>query len=188
LGLPFLSENHIVADFVARTAIDKHCNYDLLNPPARIKYKKLIEPSMSVTEVKSNKWNMLRELVLVCNECLTMGKGVPEVVKPLNVAAMIRDRIEVLALQEKFGSLEKAFLSQFKDVFEPLPHVDKLPRNVTARIKLKDAEQTIKTRTYACPRKFREAWQTLIQQHLDAGRIRPSSISPCLPCIHYPKS
>src|SRR5882757_5602166 len=104
-----------------------------------------------------------------------MGKGVPEVVKPLNVAAMIRDHIEVLALQEKFRSLEKAFLSEFKDVFEPLPHVNKLPRNVTARIKLKDAEQTIKTCTYACPRKFREAWQTLIQQHLDAGRIQPSS-------------
>jgi hypothetical protein len=37
------------------------------------------------------------------------------------------------------------FLSKFKDVFELLPHVDKLPHNVTACIKLKNAEQMIKT-------------------------------------------
>jgi hypothetical protein len=84
----------------------------------------------------------------------------------------------VLALKEKFGSLEKDFLSEFKVVFEPLPHVNKLPQNVMARIKLKNAEQTIKTRTYSCPQKFHEAWQTLIQQHLDAGRI---------PHVHNPE-
>jgi hypothetical protein len=131
---------------------------------------------------------MLEELVLVCKKHLEMGKGVPEEIAPLNVAAMIKQRIEVLSLQEKFVSLEKDFLTEFKDVFEPLPHVDKLPRNVTARIKLKDAEQTIKTRTYACPRKFREAWQTLIQQHLDAGRIRPSSSPHASPAFIIPKA
>jgi hypothetical protein len=31
LGLPFLAMNYIVADFVACTAIDKCCNFDLLN-------------------------------------------------------------------------------------------------------------------------------------------------------------
>jgi hypothetical protein len=35
LGLPFLVTNNIVADFTARTAIDKDCNFDLLNPPLR---------------------------------------------------------------------------------------------------------------------------------------------------------
>jgi hypothetical protein len=90
-------------------------------------------------------------------------------------------------LQEKFGSLEKDFLSEFKDVFEPLPHVNKLPRNVTAQIKLKNAEQMIKTHTYACPRKFCEAWQTLIQQHLDAGCICPSSSPHASPAFIIPK-
>lgn len=86
-----------------------------------------------------------------------MGKCVPEWVKPLNVAGMMKDWIEVLALQKTFGFLEKDFLLDFWDVFEPLPHVDKLPCNVTARIKLRDAEQMIKTQTYACPHKFHDA-------------------------------
>jgi hypothetical protein len=188
LGLPFLMANNIIADFAARTAIDKTCDYDLLNPPAIVKRKKFVDPLITVKEVKCNKQKMLQELVLVCKKRLSEGKGVPEVVKPLNIAAMIKDRIEVLALKEKFGSLEKDFLSEFKDVFEPLPHVDKLPRNETARIKLKDAERTIKTCTYACPRKFREAWQTLIQQHLDTGRIRPSSSPHASPAFIIPKA
>jgi hypothetical protein len=142
---------------------------------------------MSVVDVRREKKSMLEELVLVCKERLKCGKGVPEIVKPLNVAAMVKERIEILALQEKFGSLEKDFLSEFKDVFEPLPHVDKLPQNVMARIKLKNAEQTIKTHTYACPRKFCKAWQTLIQQHLDVGHICPSSSPHASPAFIIPK-
>jgi hypothetical protein len=53
-------------------------------------------------------------------------------VKPLDVAGMVKDWIESLALQKKFGSLEREFLSDFKDVFEPLLHIDRLPRNMTA--------------------------------------------------------
>jgi hypothetical protein len=131
---------------------------------------------------------MFLELVNVCRERLKNGKCVPEEIKPLNVAGMIKDRIDVLAFQERTKGLEDNLLRKFKDVFEPLPHVEKLPTNVTARIKIKNVEQTIKTRTYACPRKFREAWQTLIQQHLDAGRIRPSSSPHASPAFIIPKS
>jgi hypothetical protein len=160
----------------------------LLNPPLRVKKRKFAEPAISMVEVKREKKAMLQELLIVCEEHLKSGKGTPEFVKPLDIAVMIKERIEVLALKEKYGSLERDFLSEFKDVFEPLHHVDKLPWNVTARIKLKNAEQTIKTRTYACPQKFREAWQTLIQQHLDAGRIRPSSSPHASPAFIIPKS
>jgi len=42
-------------------------------------------------------------------------------------------------------------------------------------------------RTYPSPQKYKEAWQTLIQ-HLDAGRIHPSS-SPCAsPAFIVPKA
>ena len=132
LGLPFLAVNHIVADFVACTAIDKHCNFDLLNPPLVVKPKKFFEPAMSVVDVRREKKSMLEELVLVCKEHLKCRKGVPEIVRPLNIAAMVKEQIEILVLQEKFGSLEKDFLSEFKDVFEPLPCVNKLPQSVTA--------------------------------------------------------
>lgn len=188
LGLPFLVANHIVADFVACTAIDKQCNFDLLNPPLKAKTKKFMEPVMSIANVKKEKKAMLDELMLVCKECLKNGKGTPEFVKPLNTVVMIRDRIEVLALQEKFSSLEKNFLSEFKDIFEPLPHVGKLPWNITAQIKLKNVEQTIKTRTYTCPWKFCKAWQTLIQQHLDAGCICPLLSPHALPTFIIPNS
>lgn len=50
-----------------------------------------------------------------------------------------------------------------------------MPTDVYCRIKLKSAEQTIKTRSYSSPRKYRDAWRTLIDQHMASGRIRPSS-------------
>jgi hypothetical protein len=60
LGLPFLSANNIVADFAACTAIDKTCDYDLLNPPVIVKRKKFVDHLISVKEVKVNKQEMLQ--------------------------------------------------------------------------------------------------------------------------------
>jgi len=57
-----------------------------------------------------------------------------------------------------------------------------------AEIHIKSAEKTIKTRTYPSPRKYKEAWQTLIKQHLDTECIRLSS-SPCAsPMFIIPKA
>jgi hypothetical protein len=191
LGLPFLTANQILIDFASCTAIDKHCNYDLLNPPARKpnrvvisnwqerKIKKLLKEEFGV---------VLLELISVCHGRLAEGKCVPEDVKPLNVAALVKDCIELLAFQEKVGMSESELLAEFQDVFEPLPHVDKLPTNVTARIKIKNAEYTIKTRTYHCPQNFQHAWQTLIQQHLNAGHIQPSSSPHAFPTFIILKS
>ena len=58
-------------------------------------------------------------------------------------------------------------MEHFKKVFEPIPHYDKLPTDVEAEIKLIDPAKTIKTCNYPCPRKYKDVWQTLIQQHLD---------------------
>ena len=67
-------------------------------------------------------------------------------------------------------------------------HADELPREVIAEICIKDAEKTIKSRSYPSPQKYKEVWQILIQQHLDAGHIHPSS-SPCAsPAFIVPKS
>jgi hypothetical protein len=68
-----------------------------------------------------------------------------------------------------------------------LPHVDKLSDKIHCQIKLKDANKSLATRSYSCPRKYREAWQTLIQQHLDARRIRPSSSAFASPAFIIPK-
>jgi hypothetical protein len=186
LGLPFLVTNNIVADFAARTAIDKDRNFDLLNPPLRVLHKTFMEPVVSMAEVKRNKSTMLDELKVVCEECLRSGKCTPEFVKPLDIAAMVRDRIEVLAMHEKFGHLKQNFLSEFKDVFEPLPHVDKLPRNITARIKLKDADQTIKTRV-CMSTKIPRGVANFNTATFGYWAYPPFFIAACVSCIYYPK-
>ncbi len=62
-----------------------------------------------------------------------------------------------------------------------------MPDRVTCKIELKNAEKTITGRSYACPRKFQQAWQTLIKQHLDVGRIRESSSPHASPSFLIPK-
>jgi hypothetical protein len=85
-------------------------------------------------------------------------------------------------------SIEVSLRTEFKHIFEPIPHVDKLPTDVIARIKLKDSSKTITTRSYASPKKYKEAWLILIHRHLDAGRIRPSSSPFASPAFLTPKT
>lgn len=152
LGLPFLSMNHIVADFKLCSAIDKTNGYDLLHPPVLKHRNKLYDSKINMAKVKEMKKVVLSELVeVVCKHCLAEGKMVPEFIKPLDVAGIIKEHIEVLSFQRKVETIEKCLLKDFSDVFQPLPHVNNLPQDVTAKIKLKDTEQTIKTCTYACP-------------------------------------
>ena len=179
LGLPWLERNHIVTDHAARTCIDKINCYDLLNPPC-ISPPPPPKPRMKeqLKRTKADKKLVLAELMMVCHDRLKDKKLQPEKVKDFNVASAIRDRIDVLVSQEKMASREATLKAEYKDIFEPIPHANELPRDVVAEIQIKNAEKTIKSRSYPSPRKYKEAWQILIQQHLDAGRIRPSS-SPC---------
>ena len=66
--------------------------------------------------------------------------------------------------------------------------MDDLLCDYMAGIKLKEAEQTIINRTYLCLQKYKEAFQTPIQQHLDAGHIRLSSFTYASPCFIIPKA
>ncbi len=96
-------------------------------------------------------------------------------VKSVDVIAAVRFRIKDLAAQEEFEKLGIKVKEDYADVFSPLPHIDDMPDKITCKIELVDASKTIASRSYNCPRKFCSTWQTLIQQHLDAGRICPSS-------------
>ena len=57
-----------------------------------------------------------------------------------------------------------------------------------AEIKLKDLNMTVKNHSYPCPWKYCKAWQTLLNQHLASGRIRPSSSPHASPALIVPKS
>ena len=94
--------------------------------------------------------------------------------KQRDILAAIHERARNPAPEHTMLELETELRKRFSSVFEPLPHVDELPDQPVARIRLKDPDHSIKTRNYPCPRKWKDAWHTLLQQHLEAGRIRPS--------------
>jgi hypothetical protein len=108
--------------------------------------------------------------------------------KTPDVLAAICKRISSLSLEALLAERENEFCTKFAQVFKPLPHVDELPLELCAHIHLKDSNTTIKSRNYPCPRKWKEAWHTLLQQHLDAGRIRPSSAAAGSGAFIIPKA
>jgi hypothetical protein len=189
LGLPFLVRNNIVIDHAARTVIDKVLQFDLVNPqpraappPPKPKLRDIFK------KITANHELMKKELKAVCAERKVTVDSRIEIVKKPDIVAAVRECLEVLAAQEKLIKLGKQIKAEFADVFEPIPHVDRLPSDVQCQIKLKDATQTITTRTYSSPRKYRDAWSTLIQQHLDAGRIRLSNSANASPAFLIPKA
>ena len=115
------------------------------------------------------------------------GKGIPEHVEPFNVAGAICNHIEILTNEDALRKHEMCIKSDFSQIFEPIPHIDELPKDVVAEIHLKNVEKT-RTCSYPSLWKYKEAWQILIQQHLDVGHIWPSS-SPCAsPAFIVPKA
>jgi hypothetical protein len=174
-GLPFLSTNNIVIDHDDRTCIDEKNGFDLLNPAAPCINKHSIPAQQHNREMlkraKLAKKAVIAELKLINVQLRREIADKCEPVKPFDVISAVRVCIESLAAQAKLDTLANNVHSEFKDVFEPLPHVSKLSPDILCKIQLKNADSNIATRSYSCPRKYREAWKTLIQQHLDAGHI-----------------
>ncbi|GAW08899.1 reverse transcriptase-RNase H-integrase [Lentinula edodes] len=133
---------------------------------------------------------LLTELKEVCTSI--RPKFPPSSVSPdittTDTIASIRTRIENLATLSTLRDHESRLKQKYHSIFEPIPHVDDLPTTVTAKIQLIDAAKSISSRSYRCPRKFRSAWQTLIQKHLDSGKIRPSDSPYASPSFVIPKS
>ncbi len=65
--------------------------------------------------------------------------------QPTNVLAAIRDCINTLSKDELLLAKETELHTHFAHVFEPPPHVDKLPTTPLAQIRLKDPNKVIKT-------------------------------------------
>ena len=193
LGLPFLKHNKIVIDHDSDTAIDKTCGFDILNENAA---HPLITPKLPRLSPKEKRDSILHtrrqvlsELKWTCAErlrFLEQNNGF-ENVTPFNPIASIRKTIERLASQTELQNLENKIKSEYKSIFEPIPHLNLLPPHDTARIHLRDAYKKITTRSYSCPRQFKDAFALLIQQRLDSGFIRPSSSSFASPSFIIPK-
>ena len=111
----------------------------------------------------------------------------PSVVK-IDLVAAIRARIEELAEQATLATENAKIRRQFADLFpDDIPSVHRLPTDVYHRFWLKDPNMVIARRQYTCPKKYHEAWKMLLQQHLDASHLRPSSSPYASPAFLIPK-
>ena len=67
---------------------------------------------------------MVTKLKMVCNDHLHHTQYKFEQVKPVNVLAVIRQQIEVLAAQKELKCLGIQIKDEFQDVFSEIPHLD----------------------------------------------------------------
>lgn len=79
--------------------------------------------------------------MLVCNDHFKNHKLRPHITGDFNVAGAICDRIEILTTQEQLLKRDTKLRTEFKQVFEPIPHVDELPSKIVASINLKNTEK-----------------------------------------------
>ncbi|TFY77464.1 hypothetical protein EWM64_g6549 [Hericium alpestre] len=106
-----------------------------------------------------------------------------------DIVTAVRQHIEALATAEHLCSLDQKLKKQFADCFpDDVPPVHCLPTDVVHWIQLKTADFTIKKHNYTCPHKYLAAWKVLLDQHLAAGRIRPSTSPYVSPSFIVPKA
>ncbi|SCV72358.1 BQ2448_3895 [Microbotryum intermedium] len=90
--------------------------------------------------------------------------------------------------ESRLRALESAFRNEFLDRFpaDILP-VSQYESKVCHRIALKPGMKTPRQPTYGTPMRWRTAWRRLLDQHLAAGRLCPSSSEYSLPAFIIPK-
>ncbi len=198
LGKPFLEANQIVEDHHARSLVHKPSGLNLLNPsplpsaptpsPAQRRLDQQDQQRAEHDERRIRHLHFLRELN--STTALHRINADNHTVDSSTIAATaIRDRVESLAYQATLNTENINMKLEFADLFpDDIPHIDLLPTDVYHRFVLKDANMTIARRQYDCPKKYREAWKSLLQQHLAAGRIRESDSPYASPAFLIPKS
>jgi hypothetical protein len=193
LGLPFLKHNKIVIDHELDTAIHKPTGFDLLNENKPCPLITPLPLSRSPKQIRDKiervKREVLAELKCRCAERLQVleQNNYFDKIPSFNPVASILKTIELLASKEHLQKLNSDLKDGFKQIFEPIPHIDDLPPHKPARIHLRDAYKKIASRSYPCPQQYKEAFATLIQKCLDSGFIRPSSSSFASPSFVVPK-
>ncbi|RDX54400.1 hypothetical protein OH76DRAFT_1340363 [Lentinus brumalis] len=149
LGKPFLESNCIVEDHCARSLVDKRSGQDLLDSST---------PPPSAPQRPHERRETLRE------------SRIHSVEGGAHVVAAVRHHVELLAFQERLARENVLMKTEFVDLFpDDIPHIDRLPDDVYHRFVLKDPNMVIARRQYDCPKKYREVWKKLLDQHLKAG-------------------
>ncbi|KAJ3566511.1 hypothetical protein NP233_g6963 [Leucocoprinus birnbaumii] len=197
LGLPFLRKNEIVINTAESKVTDNRVGYTLVGQPTeQLQYLKRTSRHVKtptaherMTLTRKYRRTLLEELKSKLSKIREGYDKEAIVERPLSeIVNAITTKITNTEEEILLNKERDAVLHQFKDVFSDIPHVDKLPTDVLAEIRLKDPNFTIKPRVYGCPRKYREAWKGLINDHLEAGRIRPSTAPNASPAFVIPKA
>jgi len=183
LGMPFLSSEQIVIDTHEQTAIDKHSGFDLLNPPPQTCWPQGTQWHTPPPTLKKTRTPKLPTLE---------NSGTPALagcLLPRPIMAAVRDHIEDLAFQELLKEKDVEMKLKFADWFPlRLPDsTDNIPGHMFHHIRLKDPTKVNNGRGYAAPKKYQEPWKRLLDDHLKAGRIRPSSSKFASPAFCVPK-
>ena len=97
------------------------------------------------------------------------------------------------AESEAIQGLAERLRGEFADLFPtdlPQVGVSLATTTVRHRIELVDpaANRIPRQRAYPCPRKYLQSWRRLLDQHLRAGRLRPSSSPYASPSFIIPKA
>jgi hypothetical protein len=180
LGMSFLLSHHIVIDTLARSAHDKRVGYDLIKPRIPKQLSSLDSPPTSQTDTIPAPYAQSSEKV---SEPPLAGY-----LQPAPIMAAVREQIETIALQETLTRRDKELKRTFSELFPiKLPNAADIPTHIYHRIRLKDPSKVITGRGYSAPKKFHDAWKTLLEEHLAAGRIRPSSSEFASPSFCVPK-
>jgi len=201
IGLPFLAANSLVIDPSARSIVDTSSGFDILNPIMRYPPPPVMSPPVRrkkdrvafKDQVRDYRKNVLPALAKdvrfrAAADVESASRVSTSSAYGYNVVAAIRMRVDKLQERNEWSSRSAALKERFSDVFESIPHADALPTEILCDIKLKHAFTTVKSRGYSSPKKYKDAWSVLIQKHLDAGRIQPSSSSVFSPAFLIPKS
>jgi len=198
IGLNFLSANSLVIDAAARTVVDCKSGFDLLNPTSCSTPRPVLPPPVRRKEDREAARRQICEyrhavLPALAEDARFRAASSVDSSKRVsghgyNVVAAIKMRIDKIQEKNEWASRSTALMERFSDVFDSIPHADALPTDILCDIKLKHAFTTLRTRGYSSPRKYKDAWSVLIQKHLDAGRIQPSSSAVFSPAFLIPKS
>jgi len=191
LGLPFLSFNKIVVDCESRTVIHKPTNINLLDKnsfQSKKTIRKFTPLSKQRRAISHLHKSLLAELNIVCSKRRHLYEGVPDT-PAHSFLAVIRTKIESLAYQDSLKHHENKARTLYADIFNPVPHVDRLPiTDSVMRIELKDNKRFVQKRNYTIPKHYEKAMDSILDLRLSQGFIRPSNSSFVSPSFIVPKS
>lgn len=177
--MPFIVGCHIVIDAEAHTAIDKHVGYNILNQPS-------IPPHIWVPEHVVPPPTPKKPQVLPPKTLETASEpALAGYLLPGPVMAAVCECIETISFQETLKKKDADLKQKYADCFplRLLDTTDDLPDHNFHRMWLKDPNKVTKGQGYSAPKKYHESWKKLIDEHLAAGHIRPSSSEHASPAF-----